>query len=697
MSRHARTAPSPRAHWLLLATATVSAVLLLALHAIVTAGAATGPLSWQTGDSTGVPRQVLAGGAVVDARPDPAVASRPRDRTLAITFEDGPDPVWTPAVLDVLDRFGARATFFVTGAGAARHPGLVREIAERGHELGSHTATHTDLRAAGELRTALELRATDLALAGAAGVNAPLVRPPGPVTPAELDDAGWRVAERIAAQGRLTVLSDVDSGDGGHPGTDRIVAGSLPADRRGAVLRMHDGGGDRSQTVAALERLLPSLRADGWRLTTVSDSVGVVHATTEADARLVVGGWLLVFAVQAAESFAAALDTVLVIICVLAGARLLLALAALRRRPERPPRACRDPVTVVVPAHNERDGIEATLRSILSSDHPVEVVVVDDGSVDGTAGFVERLGLRRVRVIRQVRSGRAAALNTGLSAARTEIVVAVDADTTLGRRAVGRLARHFADPRVAAVSGNTAVTDRTGVLGGWQHIEYVAGLGLDRRLSTVLGCLPAPPGAVRAFRRSAVRRLGGVPTDTLAEDADLAMALERAGSRVVHDPSARAWTAVPGTLGGLWRQRYRWSYGSLQAGWKHRSAVRGTGAEGRLGRRGLPYRVVFGLVLPLLAPLADLAVVSGLLAGEGGRAVPLWLAFQVLQAAPAVVAFRLAGEPLRPLLALPVQQFAYRQLLWLAVVQSLLTALAGVRMPWHRVRRRTGVATSHGR
>ncbi|MGW4063929.1 bifunctional polysaccharide deacetylase/glycosyltransferase family 2 protein [Amycolatopsis sp. NPDC004747] len=687
MARHHHT-PPPKAHWLLLGTAVTAVAVLLGLNVLVSGGFSAGE-DPPSGSSAAVPAGIRSGGPVIDARTDP-VGLQAKAKTLALTFDDGPDPEWTPRVLAVLAAHHAHATFFVTGARAARYPGLVRDILAGGHELGNHTTTHSDLRGDGDLRARLELRGTDLALAGAAGVGTSLVRPPYSATTAAVDDAAWASMRRIGADGRLVVLSDVDSQDWRRPGVAAIVANVTPKDDRGAVVLMHDAGGDRSETVAALEQLLPGLQAAGWTFGTVGEATGIREAVSPAAPASRAGGWALVAAVGLSGFVAEALRWLLVVASVIAVLRTALILVTtaihVRRRGVR--RRVRAGVTVIVPAYNEEAGIEATIRSILASDHhPVWVIVVDDGSTDGTADVVARFRSRRVRLIRQRNAGKPAALNNGLAAARTELVVMVDGDTVLEPGTVGAVIRPFADRRVGAVSGNAKVGNRGGLLGRWQHIEYVIGFNLDRRMYDVLECMPTVPGAIGAFRRSAVLDLGGVPEDTLAEDTDLTMLLEQAGWRVVYEQRARAWTEAPSTLGQLWKQRYRWCYGTLQAVWKHRGAVLRGGAAGRLGRRGLPYLLLFQVVLPMLAPLVDVAALFGALAGDWPATLGYWLVFLLMQLVPGIIAFRLDGERLGPLLALPLQQFVYRQLMYLVVVQSVMTAFAGARLPWHKLER----------
>jgi cellulose synthase/poly-beta-1,6-N-acetylglucosamine synthase-like glycosyltransferase len=187
---------------------------------------------------------------------------------------------------------------------------------------------------------------------------------------------------------------------------------------------------------------------------------------------------------------------------------------------------------VVVPAYNEETGLEATVRSLLRTDHPapIEVIVVDDGSTDETPLIGERLAreLPHVRFVRRPNGGKPAALNTGIASARYDVLVLVDGDTVFQPDTIRRLVGPLADATVGAVSGNTKVANRRGLIGRWQHLEYVVGFNLDRRMFDVLECMPTVPGAIGAFRRRALASVGGLSSDTLAEDTDLTMALCRA-------------------------------------------------------------------------------------------------------------------------------------------------------------------------
>jgi cellulose synthase/poly-beta-1,6-N-acetylglucosamine synthase-like glycosyltransferase/peptidoglycan/xylan/chitin deacetylase (PgdA/CDA1 family) len=648
------------------------------------------------GASGSAPAAVTEGGPVVHLDPSGGVTSRPMaPGTIALTFDDGPDPVWTPTILDLLARHKAHATFFVIGSRVNEYPDLTRRIVAEGHELGIHTFTHTDLASVPSWRRRLELTLSRNAIAGATGQQVTLMRPPYSSEPDAVTGADYAAMVDVAAGGYLVVLADHDTKDWNRPGVDAIVAAATPATGSGAVVMMHDGGGDRAQTVQALDRLLTTLESH-YQFTTVSAGLGVPPGEA-VDTSTRLRGDVLRWA-QRVSGWASTVMTVLLAITIgMALVRLGLQLVTVRvhrRRVRRKRRrlAYFGPVTVVVPAYNESANIAATVRSLVANDYPdIEVIVVDDGSTDDTAGVVARLNLPRVRVIRQANAGKPAALNTGIAHARAELLVLVDGDTVFEPDAIGRLVQGFADPYVGAISGNTKVANRSGLLGRWQHLEYVMGFNLDRRMFEVGECMPTVPGAIGAFRRHTLADVGGVPTVTLAEDTDLTMAIIRAGWRVTYEESAVAWTEAPSSLRQLWRQRYRWCYGTMQAMWKHRRCMAERGPAGKLGRRGLAYLLAFQILLPLAAPAVDIYAIYGLIFLPPGQVAGVWFGFVLLQAFTAAYALRLDRESLRPLWTLPLQQFVYRQLMYLVVVQSTVTAASGIRLPWQRIAR-TGQA-----
>jgi cellulose synthase/poly-beta-1,6-N-acetylglucosamine synthase-like glycosyltransferase/peptidoglycan/xylan/chitin deacetylase (PgdA/CDA1 family) len=644
-----------------------------------------------------VPAAVRDGGPVLDLSGSEPHSYQMPARTVALTFDDGPDPRWTPKVLDVLARHRVPATFFVIGSEVARHPGLARRISREGHEIGGHTFTHPDLARLPGWRRQLENSQVQQAIAYATGRSTSLLRPPYSSVPDALTNADYATVRAVGAQGYLTVLDDVDSEDWRRPGVDKIVRNATPRDGQGAIVLLHDAGGDRAQTVAALDRLIPVLQQRGYRFTTVTGALGgrVAPGNAAAPAAEVWRGRALVWSIRGADGLLRLLWLLLIVAGGLIVVRTLILFvfswqhARRRRSPSwswGPPVTA--PVTIVVPAYNEETTIGAAVTSLARSAHPgVTVVVVDDASTDATADTVRGLGLGNVRVVQVPSGGKATALNAGVALSRDDLIVMVDADTVVTPDAIHRLVQPFADERVGAVAGNVKVGNRRGLLGKWQHIEYVIGFNLDRRLYDTFGCIPTIPGALGAFRRQALRDAGGLSTDTLAEDTDLTMAIHRAGWRVVYEESALAYTEAPATGRQLWRQRYRWSYGTMQSMWKHRRAVVESGPSGRFGRRGLPFIALFSVLLPLLAPLIDLMAVYGFLFLDRRVTLLGWLAMLVVQVLTAVLAFRLDKEPLRPLWTLPLQQLVYRQVMYLVLLGSALAAVTGRRLRWQKIRR----------
>jgi cellulose synthase/poly-beta-1,6-N-acetylglucosamine synthase-like glycosyltransferase/peptidoglycan/xylan/chitin deacetylase (PgdA/CDA1 family) len=618
----------------------------------------------------------------------------PPGRRIALTFDDGPNPRWTPRIARALRRLHATATFFVVGSQAARHPGIVRALRRKGFELGNHTFTHANLTALSSWQRSLQITLTENVLAGIVGTRTRLLRPPYSSVPAALTREDADALAELARRGYAIVLADFDSEDWRRPGVRSILRASTPPGRTGGIVMMHDGGGDRSQTLAALERLVPRLKARGFRFVHVSDLAGLGAEPAEVRVGLWerVRGRLLLGTLAVSRWFTGALALILLVVTILFVARVLLVVALARRHARRARRGRPDepfapPVSIVVPAFNEATGIERAVRSLADSDYPTfEVLVVDDGSVDGTAALVEQLGLPAVRVLRQANAGKPAALNAGIAAAAHDVFVCVDADTVFERDTLARLVDPLRKPDVGAVSGNAKVGNRRRILGRWQHIEYVIGFNLDRRLYDVLQCMPTVPGAIGAFRRPALADAGGFSGATLAEDTDVTLAIGRAGWRVVYAEDARAWTEAPTTLSTLWRQRYRWCYGTMQAVWKHRAALWRSG-ETRIGRRGIPYLTLFQVALPLLAPVVDVFGLYGLIFLQPLPVVTYWAGFALLQLAVGWYAFRLDGESPAALWALPLQQFVYRQLMYLVVIESVVSALTGARVHWQRIER----------
>ncbi|TXS18848.1 MULTISPECIES: bifunctional polysaccharide deacetylase/glycosyltransferase family 2 protein [Streptomyces] len=679
-----------------------------------------------------VPDEVLEGGPILSFPGGTARSQSVPDKTIVLTFDDGPDPEWSGKVLDILDENDVPGTFFLVGSMISRYPDVVRRMVDEGNEVGVHTFTHVDLSYQSEARVKREIAQTQLALAGATGITTTLFRAPYSSKTDAIDDYSWPVYQRLGAMGYTSVFIDTDSEDWQLPGVSKIVKWATPEEGEGASVLFHDAGGDRSETLAALPKYIKKMKAKGYTFTTVSgaqqqdaatagetggDANGAAQpggpaqagsaqgnaeqsAHRTADTASIWEGRALLAAVAVAEWSVPGLAAVLAVVgfAVLGRFGMMLLLARRHHRQRNRRRftwgpEVTGPVSVIVPAYNEKECIANTLNSLAASTHPIEIVVVDDGSTDGTAEIAEALGLPNVRVVRQENAGKPAALNNGVRHARYDIVVMMDGDTVFEPDAVHQLVQPFADPGIGAVAGNAKVGNRSTMIGAWQHIEYVIGFNLDRRMYDLLRCMPTIPGAIGAFRRQAVQEAGGMSEDTLAEDTDITIALHRAGWRVVYAEHARAWTEAPASLGQLWRQRYRWSYGTMQALWKHRRSVTDRGPSGRFGRVGMPLVVLFQIVTPVFAPLIDVFTVYAMIFVDFRASLLAWLAVLAVQLFCAAYAFRLDREKYRYLLMLPLQQLAYRQLMYLVLIHSCVTAATGGRLRWQKLKRTGEVGT----
>ena len=666
--RPAAGAGRPLTRWL------VVAALVVGLLASLTLNGLLGPAA--PGRTVGPPVLADAGGLgpVLGVGPASLRSAPAASGAVGVALVDvGSDQAWRAAE-QALAHHGARATWFLSGRTVLDRPAAVRRAREHGGEVGVTGFTGRDLAALPAWRARIELSSTQAVLASRLGLTSRLLLVPSSATREHVDAATLATARTAGAQGYLLVAGAEPEHAG--PGDVAVV----PLDREGPE---------------RLDALLARLAAEGIPAVRVSEAAGIDPSTANprAAAPARANATVITAAIRSAEAVTSAIGMLFVPLTALMALRAMVAvvLATRHARRREPGPAWTGPVTVVVPAYNESTGIADVLRSIVGSLWPygLEVIVVDDGSTDGTGRIVERLALPGVRLLRRANGGKPAALDSGLAMTRTEVVVMVDGDTVFQPDTIAHLVAPFADPRVGAASGNVKVGNRRSLLGRWQHIEYVMGFNLDRRLLATLGAIVTVPGAVGAFRTGALRALGGVSDDTIAEDTDLTIAIQRAGWRVTYQDAAIAWTEAPSSVGDLWRQRYRWCYGTLQAVWKHRRAV----VERRsIGWIGLPYALVFQVVVALLGPVVDVAALYGLATSQARSVAAAWLGFSAAQLALAAVAFRLDGERLRALWAAPLQQVAYRQLMYLVVIQSVAAALAGTRLRWHKLRR-TGLAT----
>ncbi|UVO50709.1 glycosyltransferase [Sphingomonas sp. SUN019] len=650
--------------------------------------------------------------------PTPYVVQRAEARDpklLALTFDDGPDATWTPRILDVLEAAHVPATFFVIGENALRHPQLLNRIVADGGEIGNHTYTHPNLATTSPGGTRLELNATQRLVEAYTGRSMRLFRAPyfGDAEPTTADELHPALEAQQA--GYTVVGLHVDPNDWQRPGVDAIVDQVMKQVHAGRpdapanVILLHDGGGDRSETVAALPRIIMGLKAEGYRFVPVSQLVGLPQAAAMPSVSpgdlWAVRTDVAIFVVLAAGAAALAWLFYLAIALGIMRAVVmaLLAWTQSRRRPATPP-VFEPTISVIVPAYNEAAVITASVRRVLTSDYPaIQVIVADDGSTDATSAIVAAAFGEdaRVTLLTLENGGKAAALNRALLRARGEVVIALDADTQFEPQTIRRLARWFADPLIGAVAGDARVGNRINLVTRWQAVEYITAQNLERRALAGFDAMTVVPGAVGAWRRAALDAVGGYPEDTLAEDQDLTIAIQRAGWRVTYDPQATAWTEAPESFRALAKQRYRWAFGTLQCLWKHRRVLR-TGAPSGLALVGLPQAWLFQIFFAAISPLIDLALIVSI-AGTLGRVAEhgwaqtrgdvgamglYWLAFTAIDTACGWIAYRLDGHRIRyPAHLLIAQRLVYRQIMYSVVLRAIASAIGGWVVGWGKLDR----------
>jgi cellulose synthase/poly-beta-1,6-N-acetylglucosamine synthase-like glycosyltransferase/spore germination protein YaaH/peptidoglycan/xylan/chitin deacetylase (PgdA/CDA1 family) len=656
---------------------------------------------------------------------------------VALTFDDGPDPDWTPKILDALKKEHASATFFLIGIQTDKFPGLAERIYREGHAIGNHTFTHPDVSNISSTQMKVELNLTERLFASLVGVRVVLMRPPYAID--EEPDTADQVRPLEFAQdlGYITVGNRIDPNDWSdkprHHTAEEISTYVLahlppcgPNDLRcGNIVLLHDGGGNRAETLRALPMIIDGIRARGLEVAPVYELLGKTRADVMAPlttrelwaARLDgLGFWLF-------EAGIVAITWIFFLGDLLMTGRLLfIGTAAVYDRLQekifgRPAEVAsyKPKVAVLIPAYNEEKVVERTVRAALNSNYPnLRVIVIDDGSRDRTLEVARRAFAReeaagRVLILTKPNSGKAEALNYGIEhIGDAELFVGIDADTVIASDAISRLVPHFINPKVGAIAGNAKVGNRVNLWTRWQALEYITSQNFERRALDVLGAVSVVPGAIGAWRVSAVREAGGYQIDTVAEDADLTMALLRRGYRVEYEDMALAYTEAPTSANGLMRQRFRWSFGILQAVYKHSGVF---ARKGALGFVALPNIVIFQILLPLVSPLIDIMFAVGAIwyfiqkhfhpdstdPASFHKLVAFFFVFLVVDFLASALAFAL--ERRRPddkedswlLTQVWLQRFAYRQLFSVVLFRTLKRALEGRRFAWDKLERTAAV------
>ena len=644
-------------------------------------------------------------------------------RQVALSFDDGPDPDWTPKILDVLKKYNVSGTFFMIGDEAQNNVGVMRRVYREGHEIGNHTFTHPDISSISTGQIDLQLALTERLFAAKLGVNPLYFRPPYSIDQEPDTNDQAIPVERIQNLGYVVIGNkiDTDDWDENPRKSPQEITDSVFTQienmktrpwTRGSVILLHDGGGDRSATVAALPLLIETLRARGYQIVPVSQLVGqtrdqVMPALTRRQRALAIFDSIAFFFISFFNHFVVGVFFVgdvlmtgrLVIIGVFA------TIDRFRKRKDFAPAEYNPRVAVLIPAYNEELVIVRTIRSVMMSNYKnIRIIVIDDGSKDRTtevaiAAYPDDIASGRLTVMTKPNGGKADALNYALERLDEEIYIGIDADGVIAKDAITRLVPHFANPKIGAVAGNAKVGNRVNLWTRWQALEYITSQNFERRALDLFDVVMVVPGAIGAWRTSAVRAGNGYHTNTVAEDADLTMSILEQGYCVIYEDQALAFTEAPVNADGLMRQRFRWSFGILQALFKHRGAIKKHRA---MGLFALPNILIFQILLPLFSPFIDFFFVAGVIhyfidkhfhpdttsTASFYKLLAFFLTFLIIDFLASSLAFAL--ERKHPaskgdswlLFHIWIQRFTYRQVFSVVLFKTVKRAIDGKPFNW---------------
>ncbi|XZF15038.1 glycosyltransferase [Chitinophagaceae bacterium MMS25-I14] len=627
-------------------------------------------------------------------------------KKIVLSFDDGPDPKYTPRILDILKRENVPGVFFLIGINAENNIPLVKRIFRAGYEIGSHTFTHPNMAEVSKSRATLELNATRLLIECITGHSTVMFRAPfnadsEPETMQEI------IPVALAKQYKyLTVGESIDPCDWEENiNADTIFNRIVAQEGEGNIILLHDSGGDRESTVEVLPRIIKYFKQKGYQFTTVADLVGktkeeLMPKVPESSGYYIIQ---LNYYVAAFGYWGGRVLFVLFLTCIILSMLRVLMLAILawlqyrKDKKEQLPLLKDAPlVSIIVPAYNEEVNAVASLQNLLRTTYPnFNIIFVDDGSKDATYERVQAAFANdpRVTVLTKPNGGKASALNYGIAQSTAAFVMCIDADTQLLPDALPQMMRHFVNEEVGAVAGNVKVGNQVNLLTKWQSIEYITSQNFDRQAFAYINAITVVPGAIGVFRKEAIEIAGGFTSDTFAEDCDLTIRILRAGYIISNENKAIALTEAPETRKMFLKQRFRWTFGVMQAFWKNRDALFNREYKW-LGWAALPNILVFQILIPLLAPLAEVFLVIGLLTGNGLQILEYYAVFMLVDAVVAIAAFMFEKENAGKLIWLIPQRLVYRWFMLYVLFKAIRKAIKGELQSWGVLKRTGNVQTA---
>ena len=619
----------------------------------------------------------------------------PVSKTVFLTFDDGPDALYTRRIIKILEAENVKGTFFLVGEHVYKNPEIAKELVEGGHSIGLHTFTHEaeEVTLYGkDTRMYLEFEMSQKVIEKTTGYNTRIFRVPYVGAEDTIDLNSLVLAVNASQRGYATVGVTVDTSDWQAKNVEEVMTNIKERQTENPVVLLHDGGGDRDVTVSALPEIIKFYKEQGYAFTDARSLFPNEQVLAPISKREAIFATSAVYLYSLYANFPKIISNLFIfgllafglhsiLISILAIAGFLKSRNFHKRLEGYLPR-----VSVIIPAFNEEKVIAKTIRSIIGQNYKnLEVIVVNDGSTDSTEAEIQKFSeTGKIIDVWQLNQGKAAALNTGISRAAGEIIVIVDADTQILPYSIENLVARFNDPKVGAVCGNVKVGNIDSMLTALQEIDYRMAINLERRAFDFLNSIFVIPGAIGAWRKKAVRDAGWFSNITLTEDAELGMKIRKLGYKIVYEPDAIGLTEAPISVDKLIRQRFRWTFGILQTLWLHKEVI----FNRRYGIFGLvvvPYIVFVQIPTMMIAPLVEIAAIPLAIFVSAKLVLVTLVLLLASRIALFVLASKLGGEKLTLLPYILPYRFIFQFLWYFVFNAAVFTAIKGSLVAWKKL------------
>ena len=615
-------------------------------------------------------------------------------KSVTLSFDDGPDALYTDKILDILKEFDVKAVFFVLGENLLESPKVAKRIVSEGHQIGVHTFTHTheyDYLYENPRKVHMEIDLTQKIIQAQTGYSTSLFRNPYWGAEDTISVNSLVLTVNAIARGYAISISTLDSNDWLHKNSWEIIRDATKLSS-GNVLLFHDSGGNREATIKALPEIIKIYKENGYQFKTLDPNLAGIEGALMRKisvkdkilSNIAINTFLfpqyfnkLVKIIFNLGILLFVLNSLFYLVLVTKGF-ILRSKSYLKYKPF---------ISVLVPARNEEKSLRKTLDSILNSNYKnYEIVVIDNKSTDNTYEIARSFKkTKKVRVVKENTQGKYAALNKGIKVSKGTFLVIIDADTQILPTTLDCLIKKFSSKKIGAVGGNIKVGNIKNLLTAFQAIEYIVSLNLDRRGYSNIGSIPVVPGALGAWRKSVLVEAKGYLNDTLTEDAELTARVQSMGYKTVFAPDALAYTEAPTSIAAFIKQRFRWNFGTMQVMYKYRKYYFKKD-RGILFMLILPFITLVQFPFMILAPFFEIVAIYTLLSNPM-LVIKYFTYFLLIALAFNIIAFVLARERRVWLLLLtPLTRIYYQYLWYIVLAKSLYAIVKGGYYPWNKMK-----------